>query len=82
MRVIQKGDVKRVDKLRDKKYKVKCPCCESVLEVKSEEIECRVIPGSTEEVYLVSCPLCGYYFRVNMKPYLIPEVVEIEEVIE
>lgn len=83
MRVIQKGDIDKPRKLRDKKYKTTCPHCGGVLEFGSEEIERSLAEG--DNVYYIACPLCTYYFnycRANMKPYTVPNMVEIEEVIE
>lgn len=80
MRVLKEGDVGRSRKLRDKKYKTTCPYCGSVLEFRSEEIEYSLIEGDTS--YYITCPLCKYCFKVNMKPYIIPNMAEIEEVTE
>lgn len=80
MRVLLEGDIDKLRKLCDKKYKTTCPYCGSVLEFGSEEIEYSFIKGDTS--YYITCPVCTYCFKVNMKPYIIPNMAEIEEIIE
>lgn len=80
MRVLKEGNVDRLHKFRDRKYKITCPYCGSVLEATSADIE--HLSTSKEDSCYIGCPLCTYYFKINMEPYQVPVIAEVEEIIE
>ena len=80
MKILKKGDVNRLYKLRNRKYKITCPYCGSILEVTSADIE--HLSTSKEDSYYIGCPLCTYYFKINMELYRVSEIAEVKEIIE